>query len=769
MTHRNINREMDELEPGHNLVPVQQQRAMVATGYEMAGSPDDNGDDEIDLRELWTVIKRRKGTIALIFLLVSLLALLFTLMQTPLYRASVTLEINTDDKRVLDYDVEANGAPRPTDSKDFYQTQYELLQSRNLADRVISKLKLEPRLKGEELVKPFYADSLNEIKGWLSQITPSNVSAKTTTDIGERPVSELFLENVTVSPIKNSRIVTVHYDDADPAMAATIANSLADNYINMNLERRADSTTYARKFLEEQLVQTKSKLEESENKLVQYAKDKSIYNTDDKQNLVGQKLQELSAALTEAEKDRIAAESQYKQSMGSKSQDRVQSSMVIQQLKASKAKLQTDYQDKLKIYKPDYPLMQQLQSQINELDAQINSESSLERSTAQTTLKSDYMAAKQKEDQLRAEVDKYKAELLTTQDKSIGYNTLQREVETNRQLYEGLLQRVKEVNVAGLANTNNVSIVDPAIVPFEVEKPNLKLNLALGVVLGLFLGTVAAFLLEFLDDRIKSIDDLERVLPVPILGIAPSMGKGSRQKQQNYALLTVEKPTSAVAEAFRSLRTNLMFATRAGAPRVLNVTSTDASEGKSSTSINLATAFAQAGKSVLLIDADLRKPSLHKHFKLDNSKGLTHYLVGQETLKGITQTSFIPEVYVITSGPLSPNPVELLSSERLVELVAFADSPQCEFDIIILDSPPILGLADALVIGNRTHATLLVAAWNESRKRPLQAAFNRLRQARTNIIGVVMTKAKGNAGGDSYYNYDYYYSYGERKTLKNAA
>lgn len=769
MTHRNINRELDELEPGHNLVPVQQQRAMVATGYDMSGPPDDNGDDEIDLRELWTVIKRRKGTIALIFLLVSVLALLFTLMQTPLYRASVTLEINTDDKRVLDYDVEANGAQRPSDSKDFYQTQYELLQSRNLADRVISKLKLEPRLKGEELVKPFYADSLSEIKSWLSQLIPSNTSAKTATDIGERPVSDLLLENVTVSPIKNSRIVTVHYDDADPAMAATIANSLADNYINMNLERRADSTTYARKFLEEQLVQTKSKLEESENKLVQYAKDKSIYNTDDKQNLVGQKLQELSAALTEAEKDRIAAESQYKQSMGSKSQDRVQSSMVIQQLKASKAKLQTDYQDKLKIYKPDYPLMQQLQSQINELDSQINSESSLERSTAQTTLKSDYMAAKQKEDQLKAEVDKYKAELLTTQDKSIGYNTLQREVETNRQLYEGLLQRVKEVSVAGLANTNNVSIVDPAIVPFAVFKPNLRLNLALGAVLGLFLGTVAAFLLEFLDDRIKSTDDLERVLPVPILGIAPSMGKGSRQKQQNYALLTVEKPTSAVAEAFRSLRTNLMFATRAGAPRVLNITSTDASEGKSSTSINLATAFAQAGKSVLLIDADLRKPSLHKHFKLDNSKGLTHYLVGQETLKGITQTSFIPEVYVITSGPLSPNPVELLSSERLVELVTFADSPQCEFDIIILDSPPILGLADALVIGNRTHATLLVAAWNESRKRTLQAAFNRLRQARTNIIGVVMTKAKGSAGGDSYYNYDYYYSYGERKSLKNAA
>jgi capsular exopolysaccharide synthesis family protein len=208
----------------------------------------------------------------------------------------------------------------------------------------------------------------------------------------------------------------------------------------------------------------------------------------------------------------------------------------------------------------------------------------------------------------------------------------------------------------------------------------------------------------------------------------------------------------------------MMFATRAGAPKVLNVTSTDASEGKSSTAINMATAFAQAGKSVLLVDADLRKPTLHKHFKLDNSKGLTNYLVGQESLESITQTSFIPEVYIITSGPLSPNPVELLSSDRLSDLVAFADSSACEFDIIIFDSPPILGLADALVIGNRTHATVLVAAWNQTRKRPLQAAFTRLRQARSNVIGVVMTKAKGSSGG-AYYNYDYYYAYGDKKAL----
>lgn len=766
MTHRNINRDKDDFEPGQALIPVHSQ-AMVASNYESSPRNEDEGDDEIDLRELWSVIKRRKGTILLIFALVSLLTLLITLSMTPIYRASVTLEIDTDEKRVLDYDVEAS-SQRPVDTKDFYQTQYELLKSRSLAEKVIGKMGLESYLAGEQLEQPFYTETWQKIKEQIQQLTsaPSDTASVMPQKMGERPIAEHFLDNVTVAPVKNSRIVTIHYDDPQPEMATSIANAIADSYITMNLERRADSTTYARKFLDEQLVQTKSKLEESESKLVKYSKEKAIFNTDDKQSLVAKKLNELSAALTEAEKERIMAESEYQQAEASKSLDRVQSSLMIQQLKASKANLQAEYQEKLKIYKPDYPLMQQLQEQISELNQEISKESSLERMTVKGALKSTFMAAKQKEDQLKAEVTKYEQELLVSQDKNIGYNTLQREVETNRQLYEGLLQRFKEVNVAGLANTNNVSIVDTAIMPFEIHKPNIKLNVALGLVLGLFVGTVVAFLLEFLDDRIKTTEDLEKTLPIPMLGIAPNPGKDI--KQQSYALLTIEKPTSAVAEAFRSLRTNLMFATRAGAPKVLNVTSTDASEGKTSTTINLATAFAQAGKSVLLVDADLRKPTLHKHFRLDNSKGLANYLVGQETLEQIVQQSFIPEVYVVTSGPIAPNPVELLSSHQLSELVAFAEKPECNYDIILIDSPPVLGLADALVIGNRTHATLLVAAWNETRKRPLLAAFNRLRQARTNVIGVVMTKAKGSASSDSYYNYDYYYTYGERKALKGA-
>jgi len=427
---------------------------------------------------------------------------------------------------------------------------------------------------------------------------------------------------------------------------------------------------------------------------------------------------------------------------------------TVQELKKNLAKLQGDYQEKLQIYKPGYPIMTQLESQINELQGQISQETSSITGTITDSLKADYQAAKQRETQLRADLTKQKDDLLNLRDKSIGYNTLQREVETNRNLYEGLLQRIKEVGVAAGVGTNNISVVDPAIIPYAKHKPNTTLNLALGMVLGLFLGTVVAFLLEFLDDRVKTPQDLERLLKLPMLGLIPN---AKIKDERELATLTQTQPQSAVAEAFRSLRTNLLFATHEGAPKVLHITSALPAEGKSSTAINLAIIFAQSGKKVLLVDADLRKPALHKRLKLDNSQGLSNYLTSQADLHTLIQTSSITGIYVLTSGPLPPNPAELLSSERLLEL---AQRVPIEFDMIILDSPPVMGLADALVLSNRATATVLVAAANQSKKRPLHDAHERLLRARANLIGVVFTKVKSGKSYGYHYDYEYYYTYG---------
>lgn len=404
-----------------------------------------------------------------------------------------------------------------------------------------------------------------------------------------------------------------------------------------------------------------------------------------------------------------------------------------------------------------------LKQQIDELQAQLSRETGTIKTTVAADLKAKFEAAKQREDALREQLTQQKADFVALRDKNVGYNELAREVESNRNIYEGLLNRQKEIGVAGGIGTNNISIVDPAMVPFSVFKPNLKLNLALGAALGTFLGLVLAFLLEFLDDRIKSTEELERLLALPLLGIIP---RSKIKDSKKMAIMTQSDPRSAFAESFRSLRTNLMFSTQQGIPKVLSVTSSAASEGKSTTCINLATVFAQSGKSVLLVDTDLRNPSIHKRLGLDNSKGLTNYLTGQDHIEAVTQGCQIPDVFVITAGPMSPNPVELLSSERLDQLIALAEAKT--FDMIILDMPPVLGLADALIVSNRVHATVLAVAMGESRKQVLVGAFKRLRQARANVIGVIATKAKQGSGYGYQYDYDYY-GYGTDKKMLDAA
>ncbi len=250
----------------------------------------------------------------------------------------------------------------------------------------------------------------------------------------------------------------------------------------------------------------------------------------------------------------------------------------------------------------------------------------------------------------------------------------------------------------------------------EALQPNLVRNFALSFILGLCAGIIAGFIREGTDATIKNREMLARVLPLPLLGIAPVIGK----KAGNYAFQSCHSNRiPRVAEAFRSLRNNLLVVTQQNIPKVINITSTDASEGKSSTSINLATAFAQAGSKVLLIDADLRRPTLHKHFGLDNTKGLGNYLAGLDELESLIRPTFIPELQIISSGPITPHPVELLSGERLNQLITNAENGKAGFDLIIIDSPPVMGLADALLIGNRVHATLLVVACNQTRRRPL--------------------------------------------------
>ncbi len=721
------------------------------------GAPSAQADDDvIDLRELWRTLMRRKGTIALVTVLAVALALIATFNATPIYKGSVLLQIDRTSNQVVEYGnvmQEDTGFAR---DQGFYATQYELLRSRSLARRVIDQVGLRAIEKEEPSLVD---DAKGLVKGLLNGVTgragDEEAVSRVDPEIAERKKEEdIFLAHLTVSPVRNSRLVRIEYDSPYPQEAAAVANAVANNFININLERRYDASSYAKQFLEEQLLQMRATLEDSEKRFVAYAREREIVNLDDRLEILLNKLREMNTELVTVEAERIEAEAEYQEMLESRQggSPGVLESQVIQSLKERRGDLQAEYQEKLRTFKPGYPDMVQLQSRINELSGEI----ARETASISEGLKARFQAKVREEVQLRLRIQEVKNDALALQDRSTDYETLQREVETNRELYDGLLQRMKEVGVAAGVGENNVSVVDAAQVPPQPYKPSLRMNLAIALALGLFLGTGLAFLLETLDDTIKSSDEVERHIGAPVLSEMPYFSTREVGLTDDEApLIAFRDPKSAVAEAARSLRTSLLFSTAEGAPRIMHFTSSGPGEGKTTTSISTAVAFAQAGGKVLMIDADLRNPSLHRAFSLPNDAGLTNHLAGDADPADIAQPTQVKRLFTITSGPLPPNPAELLSTAKMVDLLSLAAE---RFDFVVLDGPPVIGLADALLLANLAKATVMIVEPGTTRTRDLTGAAKRLYQANARILGAVLTKV-GRAGQGYGYGYGYGYSY----------
>jgi capsular exopolysaccharide synthesis family protein len=712
---------------------------------------DDLAEGGLDLVRYLRVLQRHWLLLAACLILAIGAGIASLLLRDPIYTAAVTIQI--DKESPSSQVVQNQGAAEVIASEEFFQTQYGLLRSRSLAERTINELGLS---KDSVALAAFGIDP--EL-------------AKAPTPDLDKAVLEAFQDNLDVAPVRGSRLVNINFDSRDPVVSARIANSIAEHFIASNIERRFEASSYNRTFLEQQLQKEKVKLEDAERQLAAYAKGQqliSIAPTDPKegsssanQSLTASSLLALNQALSEARGERIKAEARWRQAEAASGDSlaEVLQSPTIQNLKEVRAKLQADYQEKAKVQKPSMPEVQSLQARITENERLLTEEVT----SIRNSLRAQYDITRAQERQFESQVAQLKGSVLDLRDRSINYDILQREVDTSRQLYEGLLQKYREIGVAGDLRSNNIFIIDRAEPPGGPSKPRPLFTLAIAVGIGLVAGVLAAFLREFLDESIRSPEDVERKLGVPLLGTIPKLEKGV---DVQTALADIR---SNFAEAYYSVRTALQFSTNEGVPSTLLITSARPAEGKSTSARAIAINFARLGQRVLLVDGDLRNPSLHRAFAEENTSGLTNFLTGGATIAELARKTHTPNLDFIPSGPLPPSPAELLASNRVRELMT---ESQQHYDMLIIDGPPVMGLADAPLLGSLVAGSLLVIEAGGTGRNLAKATIKRMGVGRAKILGVLLTKfdARKSSSGYGYgYSYAYGYEYGTRPALKGKA
>lgn len=699
------------------------------------------------LRDVWHVLVKHHALVATATAIVTALALLVTLLMTPQYRSNLLLHIESSGLKIT----KSEGLEGMVKSDDFLGTQVEVLKSRSVAQRAVRKLGL---LTDPEFIRSQAPNSgLAAIAAWL-HLGPSE-PAKSLEE-REAKIVEGIMKATSVEMIRRSELVQLSYTNPDPQVAARVAAGLSQAYMDSNLARREENSQVARTFLEDRLQQIKQKLEDSERAVIDYAQSQHLASVDQNTLLASNNLQQLNTVLSQAAADRIRAESRWREAVAANGVASLETlkSELLDRLRQIRVELKAEYESKRATYKPDYPEMQQLAHRIAEVEARMQDEIGAYTKGAEV----EYKSALSNELSLRKRVGELQNELLDLQGRSVQFNILKRESDTNRQLYDALLQRYKEIGVGGEVATNNVSVVDPARKGVRF-KPSVPINLLLGLMLGLGLGVGLAFLREQLDDTLKSPEDIERHLGLHVYGVIPNVEHGLIESISN-------DPRSGFCEAYRSLRTGLQYATDDGAPRVLLVTSAVAGEGKTTTSVMLARNFAQVGRKVLLIDADLRKPSVHTRFNLSNDQGLTDYLLGKAPGVELFRASGYDNLSVITSGGTPANPAELLSSPRFESMLQVGLHT---YDQIIIDGPPLLGLADVPTIAPLTDGTLLVIGAAQARVGTVIGAIKRLTTARARVIGAAIVRYDARRAGVQSYGsgYGYGYGYGQAYALSH--
>lgn len=669
-------------------------------------------------------------------LLCLIAATIYSFLSTPLYRAAATLEIRQQRVQLLrDSELDQGASYDPN----FMETQFALLRSGSLAQRVARDIRL----------------AANPALGAPQGLTPA---------AREGLAIRYITEGINISQVGGSRLILVQFTGDNPQIAADIANSYVRNFIRSDADRRVATTASARQLLSDRVNSAKAALETSERALVAYAEREGIVQVNPVNtgqgaessadgSLDANSLVATNAALAAATNERITAQQRYEQARRSGVlRDSLESS-AVQALRTQLTEFEAQYAQASRTYLDNYPPQVALRARIAEIRRQIGTTEGQYLRTVQ----SEYQAAAAKERELQQQVDMLTGRLTDMRGRSIQYNILQREVDTNRQLYDAILQRFKEIGVAGQIDSDFASPIDPAAPPGKPFSPDFLFNLLLALGAGIVLGGALVFLAFVMDDTIKSPEDVRHKLRLPCLGAIPTADGGVSFME------AVDDSKSSVAESYFSARAAIDFATASGTPRSIAITSASAGEGKSSSAFGLARSFAKNGKRVLLIDADMRRPTLVVEGRQsgdtrDTTRGLSVLLTGDAPLSEHISPTTVENIWAMPSGPIPPSPTELLSSKRMRDILSAAEDA---FDLVIVDAPPVLGLADAPLLGGICQAMIFVIKSAGPRRKAILGALTRLAPSGTNLIGALLTQVAAHSGG-YYYAGIYQYVYGDK-------